>query len=48
MFDYYSRFTKEEFDIHTISEISNDESIIKDFEKAGIKVHELPSRKKYV
>lgn len=46
MFDYYSRFTKEEFDIHTISEISNDESIIKDFEKAGIKVHELPSRKK--
>ncbi len=48
MFDYYSRFSIEQFDIHTITDVSNDKSIVDNFKSAGIMVHKLPNRKKSI
>lgn len=46
MYDYYSRFNTDRFEMHTVSELGNDQKMIQKFTEAGIIMHQIPSRKK--
>lgn len=48
IYDYYSKFDKENFDIHVLAVKENDENIVNQFIDSGMKAVFTPSRKKNV